>query len=91
MKLIYCKSCGDVFKLTSREQRSCRCNRSAGIYEDDKWTVTVGGPCHVIGIANQDLGPMSGLDHRLDRDEQNQAIRCWVIAEIESGRVRRIR
>lgn len=51
MKLIACKKCKDVIGL-DYENRSCKCGLSGGRYNEDGDTVTVTGPCRVIGMEN---------------------------------------
>jgi hypothetical protein len=51
MKLIYCKSCGDVVALR-REWRSCLCKLSAGKYLEDGLHAEIEGNCMPLGFKN---------------------------------------
>lgn len=51
MKLLFCESCFDVFKL-SRELRTCRCGAVKGRYEADGVHAVVNGKGHSIAIGN---------------------------------------
>jgi hypothetical protein len=37
MKVIYCEQCHDLFKLTRRELRQCKCGRVKGKYRTKKY------------------------------------------------------
>ncbi len=76
MKLIQCRACRDV-RLIHLYKIYCKCQQSAGMYLEDHHTVSVSGPCIVIGIANPDL--RKDMEDRLLIDEQNQPIRAFVI------------
>lgn len=51
MKLIFCKNCGDIVKLTFRI-RKCFCKLSKGKYQRDGLNAFAEGPCVPIGILN---------------------------------------
>jgi len=53
MKLLYCRTCGDIVKLL-RESRPCACGLSTGAYVNDR-DVAVSGPAWVMGIPNMDM------------------------------------
>jgi hypothetical protein len=37
MKILYCQACGDLFKLTRTEVRSCKCNKVRGKYLNNRY------------------------------------------------------
>lgn len=52
MKLLYCKSCGDIFSLGYRE-KSCSCGNTKGKYfEDGLHAVYSGDQSIPLGISN---------------------------------------
>ena len=51
MKLIYCKSCGDVVQVRSEESRSCFCGKSGGKYTSGAHAALYGN-CIPLGFAN---------------------------------------
>lgn len=65
MKLLYCRSCGDVFSLRY-ERRTCFCGRSSGQYGADGLNAWYDGPAVPIGFDNasfhnaRELQPESG-------------------------------
>ena len=52
MKLIHCKDCHDVVRLIHTRWRTCECKKTAGQYNADLMSASVGGDCDVIGIPN---------------------------------------
>ncbi len=54
MKLLFCMECGDVVRLFP-EQRSCKCGKSWGMYEDDNATTVQTTHSISLGIHNQDF------------------------------------
>ncbi len=52
MKLIYCIKCGDVVALR-RQERSCFCGKSKGLYGPDGLHATISGPAIPLGFTNQ--------------------------------------
>jgi len=52
MKLIRCKTCGDVVRLIEKRWRVCECGESGGQYNEDFMSATVGGNCEILGISN---------------------------------------
>ena len=55
MKLIYCSSCKDLFKLTSYEKRKCRCGQVTGKYLSDRKRAKVSKNAISIAIGNKSL------------------------------------
>jgi len=53
MKLIYCRECGDVISLTSKEQ-SCRCGKARGAYTDTR-NAWYSGKAVPLGFDNPDF------------------------------------
>lgn len=51
MKLLFCKSCHDIVKL-SKEVRHCECGESSGRYIDNR-NVEIIGEAMVLGIDNR--------------------------------------
>lgn len=51
MKLIVCRSCGDVLSL-KKERKECGCGKSYGWYKEDGLHAVYGGPCTPLGFAN---------------------------------------
>lgn len=54
MKLIYCSSCEDVWKLGGDRTR-CRCRKSWGYYELDDCHARYGGSAIPLGFSNSSL------------------------------------
>jgi len=55
MKLVACKECQDVFKLTY-DKRRCACGKTWGYYKEDGLNAVYGGiPAVPIGFANNSL------------------------------------
>lgn len=52
MKLLFCKSCNDIFRLWSDQPSHCRCGASGGMYQADCLHATYSGPAVPIGFAN---------------------------------------
>ena len=56
MKLIYCKICQDVYKLSDHETRHCKCRATWGKYLSDKYTAEYYGEYAIpLGFANSSL------------------------------------
>ncbi len=56
MKLLFCKTCGDVVKLR-KSPTLCECGASQGRYEEDgHHAVVYGENARVIGMDNHDVG-----------------------------------
>ena len=51
MKLIFCKECTDVVRLTTSNIKSCDCGKSEGHYTDEL-NAWYSGPCIPLGFAN---------------------------------------
>ena len=51
MKLLYCKTCGDIVRLT-HTMRTCVCTDSSGYYIN-VIKALVSGPCLVLGFDNR--------------------------------------
>jgi len=78
VKLIFCKVCSDLFKLTRSTKRSCKCGESSGQYKEDGWYATYSGAGAVaIGVRNTDLAAASALH------PESVAIRMWSITNSE--------
>ena len=67
MKLIFCRNCHDVFKLSIKEERQCECGSCVGKYTDDLNAYYKGEDAVPLGINNFSLGtaisnqPLEGL------------------------------
>jgi hypothetical protein len=55
MKLVYCRECQDVFKLTTKELRFCECGESAGSYKPDGLHALIYGAAIPLGFDNGSL------------------------------------
>ena len=57
MKLLFCKKCQDVIKLSDSKSnyRTCMCGKSWGYYKEDGLNAVVSGPCVALGINNSSL------------------------------------
>lgn len=53
MKLLYCKTCGDIIRLI-RVPRTCMCTDCSGHYTDSIMA-EVSGPCLIIGFHNPEF------------------------------------
>lgn len=55
MKLLFCRSCGDMIKLCSQKRR-CGCGSSYGFYCADGLNAVIGGQMAIcIGIDNNEM------------------------------------
>ena len=55
MKLILCRSCQDVFKLSTEKVRTCACGKCAGVYLDAVNALYSGDDAVPIGFGNTTL------------------------------------
>ena len=71
MKLIFCSTCMDVFKLTY-ELRSCKCGKCVGRYDEDGCNSVTNGIGHALAIGNGSLynAVMSGKSHFPDEEDR---------------------
>ena len=53
MKLLHCRSCGDILRL-GKEYRFCACKRSVALYVTDN-DVSLWGPGRILVINNRDF------------------------------------
>ena len=51
MKLLYCKSCNDLFSLNI-DNRTCQCGETGGHYKDNKLDIVIYGHAIPVGINN---------------------------------------
>ena len=51
MKLLYCKSCNDLFSLNI-DNRTCQCGETGGHYKDNKLDIVIYGHAVPVGINN---------------------------------------
>ena len=51
MKLLYCKTCEDIVKLT-KATRTCRCGATGGHYKVDGYNAIYYGPAIPLGFTN---------------------------------------
>ena len=92
MKLLYCSSCHDVFKLNVGVKRTCMCGRVWGEYTDDCYAITNGkGISLAIGngsLLNAIYG-FQRIGDTLERDEyvnsEDVRVFCWVRPNAGSG------
>lgn len=68
MKLIFCPTCQDIFKL-QKYPKTCECRKSWGKYEDDGLHAIVGGLSIPLGISNSSFN--FTLRRMTDLDESN--------------------
>lgn len=73
MKLLFCESCHDIFRLTLDSSRCCSCGGAWGWYEKDCVHATYGGDYAVpLGFANSsfrnalDNRPIEGVGKRFE-------------------------
>ena len=52
MKLLFCKSCADVFRLYVDHPKTCHCGKTRGQYETDGLHAWFRGPAIPLGFAN---------------------------------------
>lgn len=52
MKLLCCTNCSDIISLTTKEERTCSCGESSGLYIDEINAVFKGEHCVPLGISN---------------------------------------
>ena len=58
VKLIYCPTCKDIFRLTKRE-RTCRCGRSSGYLLKDGITARINDYAVPLGMSDRSIGMAS--------------------------------
>lgn len=87
MKVLYCEKCHDLFKLTRKELRHCKCGSVSGRYRDDGGHAEVSKNALSIKIPN---GSLKGAIRRMKRLEKKKpkskdkdykahsAIEAWV-------------
>ena len=91
MKLLYCWRCEDVKALLIGTWRRCHCRKSRGRYipEEGKQyarAVEFSGPCHIIGINNEDLREAEPAEKK---GEESPTQHWWVIAEHSEYTIRK--
>jgi hypothetical protein len=69
MKVIYCKECGDLFKLTSKGLRMCKCRNVSGRYRKDGKHAEVSESAVSIKIPNGYIKRAVRRMERLRREE----------------------
>jgi len=52
MKLLFCQSCNDIFRLWSDQPSRCRCGASSGMYQPNCVHASYSGPAVPLGISN---------------------------------------
>jgi hypothetical protein len=65
MKLIFCKECSDVVRLTTEKIKQCDCGKSSGQYTDNLYA-WYKGPCIPLGFANSSF--LSALRNQPEKD-----------------------
>lgn len=55
MKLLFCDTCWDIFKLSTHEERKCQCGKVSGYYEPDGLGAIVNGEGYSLAIGNGSL------------------------------------
>ena len=76
MKLLFCPMCYDVFKLTRKVFRSCKCGNCKGKYNKDGHTAIVNGKGLSFAINNREL---LLAYHKVASGGNNKTskIECW--------------
>lgn len=54
MKLLFCKDCNDVIRMSSKVRR-CKCGKTIGLYIDDVNVIYTGRYAVPLGFANSTL------------------------------------
>ena len=62
MKLLFCKKCGMVFSLSLGE-RCCSCEKSKGVYLDQRNAV-YSGPCVPLGFSNNSFLEATSMEEK---------------------------
>lgn len=80
MKLIFCDTCKDVFKLTVGRVRSCECGKCRGRYDDNGSTAVTNGKGFALAIGNGSLlRAIAGDPHfRVPEYEDMDVFLAWV-------------
>jgi len=90
MKLLFCTNCGDLFKITTKEMRACKCGKAWGQYAPNGWHAVYGGSKavplllsnHEIirlvsgSIKNADLSKAASDHPRYIHEKKAPKIRC---------------
>ena len=82
MKLIFCPSCSDLFRLFS-EPRSCRCGKSWGRYTDDVYA-EIGGEAVAVGVANDDFVRAYRRRGDVDVADSKRNFKAWFMRPDEA-------
>lgn len=53
MKLLFCKTCSDVIRITMDKIKYCDCGQTYGQYEEDGINAWFKGPAIPLGFANR--------------------------------------
>ena len=77
MKLLYCKTCGDIVRLT-HTMRTCMCTDSSGYYIN-VIKVLVNGPCLALGFDNREFYRATRAD--LDAAKRGVEFLAFIIPE----------
>ena len=88
MKLLYCKTCGDIFNLTTAE-KICTCTESRGYYIN-AIVALINGPCLALGFDNREFYRATRAD--LDVAKRGVEFLAFIIPESASSveRVERV-
>lgn len=90
MKLLFCKECQDVFKLTTKRVRKCACGKTRGKYEKDGLHAWYSGPCVPLGLANSSLvSAMQKMANDPDAD-WGKDFKAFVVPPVSDTFVRRV-
>ena len=90
MKLLFCKNCQDVIKLSTKKMRYCSCKSIKGRYLKDGIHAEVSKDAIVIALNNSELGQALGCYSMNNMHEKNNFptnFGGWVINKT-SDRVR---
>jgi len=79
MKLIYCRSCGDIRALRAESEARCFCGASGGQYRSDGVHADIAGPCVPLGVANMSFEAALAAPPR--EDGRGNSFEAFVITE----------
>lgn len=79
MKLVLCKKCQDVVRLTS-EMRQCKCRASGGCYIDDIQAVYWGEEAVPLGFDNPSL--VYAIQHQPETPGVGRKFEAFVIPKV---------
>ena len=80
MKLLFCKSCNDTFRLFVDSPKTCHCGATSGQYEEDGLHAWYQGPAIPLGFANSSF--VNSLQFQPDGPGMGKDFHAFVIPKV---------